>query len=411
MARSVCATIPPETGAGFPAEPLLKAGVTIGKTRWFYPDEIKDDLVNVDIPEEIKVQALTCGFEYARSVIPHYTNWKRYLAFIRVYVLESICEMYGDLFRPEETDKMVGYSLQEQLDILFGGTPVHDAISREVCTFLVTTSEKSGSARDGSELFRRYVNLLANSPEDYVRLRDSDGGIRFTLAAALVCNDVDISKYWFTDEQLFILADLCAGLYDSVAYYKHRAEGEVCNFYAYAGGDMRLETTHLYREVLWALDAAWAQKGEASNICTYVRHFGGTIHMMMRRYRFVKDGLTIGKVPDSAQMVEAARSNVSLWYRVEAGTEKSEKDRYNVILAQKDKLLFDGLAERLERSDTVHCKDCTLQNTYGASELYQFSGVTLCDNCRQKWVEHVRSLPARAMKAFPELKGLLNYWD
>ncbi|KAK6502351.1 hypothetical protein TWF506_002932 [Arthrobotrys conoides] len=145
---------------------------------------------------------------------------------------------------------------------------------------------------------------------------------------------------------------------------------------------MRLETTRLYREVLWAIDAAWSGQEDKAVVTAFLRNFGGVIHMPMRRYRFVEDGLTIGR-PENIQVVEAARQNVSLWYRVEADTKKSEIDRYSAFLAQKDKLMFDGLAERLERSDA-------------------FSGVTLCVNCRQKWVEHVRSLPARAAKAFPE---------
>ncbi|KAK6502350.1 hypothetical protein TWF506_002931 [Arthrobotrys conoides] len=153
--------IPSEPGAGLPPNPLVEASGTIGESRWFYPDELKNDLVNLDLSDDFRAQALTCAFEYLRCVIPHWTNRKRYLAFMRIVVLETLCEVHGDLFRPEETDNMAGYSLQEQLDILFGGTPVHEAMSREVRAFFVTTSEKSGSARDGSELFRRCVNALA----------------------------------------------------------------------------------------------------------------------------------------------------------------------------------------------------------------------------------------------------------
>src|ERR1700761_6291577 len=51
---------------------------------FFYPREIENDLRGVDLPDKFIVETLACAWEYARCVIPQYTNWSRYLAFIRI---------------------------------------------------------------------------------------------------------------------------------------------------------------------------------------------------------------------------------------------------------------------------------------------------------------------------------------
>ncbi|EPS37552.1 hypothetical protein H072_8759 [Dactylellina haptotyla CBS 200.50] len=379
------------------------------KSRWFYPEELKDDLLNLEIPDALKAETLNCSWEYVRCVIPHWTNWDRYIAYTRIVIMQCICEFQGDLFRPEETDTMVGYKLQDLVDILFAGTPIHGQMSREIHAYFVPASEKSSSNKDGSELFRRYVNALAHSPKDYFRLRDCDASARFTIAAAWACNDVDLSKNWFNEDQWQILAELALGLYDSVAFFKHRAEGEVCNFFAYVGGDIRIETTRLYREAMWALDTALQGKQENVYVISFMRPFGGPCHIMMRRYRFVEEGLTLGR-PENAEVVSQTGKNVNLWFRVEPNAKMPEKERYNSVMARKDDLMYEGLAECLERSNTVQCSDCVQKSTYGADDLYQFGGVKLCVGCQQKWKQWVTSFPARMAEAFPEVKSLPNYW-
>ncbi|KAF3297466.1 hypothetical protein TWF132_007555 [Orbilia oligospora] len=386
------------------------AAVTVPKSRWFIPKEMQNDMLNTGLSEEIRIEVLNTGWEYTRAVIPIWSNWARYLAFARILTAEFTCEFCGDLFRPEETDEMVGYNLQEQVDILFGGTPLHKEMEREIRSFFVSVSEKVSSAKDGSDLFRRHTNALGHSAKDYYRLRDCDGTIRFTMAAALACNDIDMSKHWFNEEQVQLLAEICLGLYDSVAYFKHRAEGEISNFFAYVGGDMRLEMTHLYRELLWALEAAWATKPESTHVTNFMRQVGGTIHMTMRRYRFIEDGLTIGR-PETAQVVEGTRNNVNLWYRVEPNTKVIKADRYPGWVALKERFMFEGLAECLDRSEADECPDCVRRDDYGAQDIYQFGGVVLCAKCKQEWIDYVRCLPARAAKLFPELKKLPEYWD
>jgi hypothetical protein len=76
---------------------------------------------------------------------------------------------------------------------------------REYKTFLLVSGDKSSDRRHG-EFFRRYVNVLAHSPERYFRMRDTDALCRFTIAAALACTDQD--DVWFTDEQFNILTEI-----------------------------------------------------------------------------------------------------------------------------------------------------------------------------------------------------------
>ena len=51
------------------------------------------------------------------------------------------------------------------------------------------------------------------------------------------CNDFD--DMWFTEEEFEILEELAVTLYDATTFYKHRAEGETHNTFAYARGISR----------------------------------------------------------------------------------------------------------------------------------------------------------------------------
>jgi hypothetical protein len=140
-------------------------------------------------------------------------------------------------------------------------------------------------------------------------MRDADALARFTIASALACNDLD--DVWFTDEQFQILAEMGDTLYDSVAFYKHRSEGETNSTFAYIPPEIRVQAFRQTRELLWALDVTWAKRPELQSVINFVRFFGGPIHMMMRRYRFVEEGLTIGRF-ETDEVINQARRNVKL---------------------------------------------------------------------------------------------------
>ncbi len=370
---------------------------------WYYPPDLTDDLESVGLAAETKAEIFACAWEYTRCVIPQYTNWNRYVAFMRTIVMGIVAEFRGSLVDVTAGDDILGYDLSATLAALFEGMKAHADMAREYRTFLLITADKSSERRQG-ELFRRYVNTLPQSPWHWFRMRDCDSLARFTIAAALACNDLD--DIWFTEVQLSILAETSITLYDAVAFYKHRSEGETNSTFAYMPENLRVKAFRMHREILWALDVAWGRRPELLVVANFMRFFGGPIHMMMRRYRFVEEGLSIGK-PETEDIVNLTRQNFKLWNRLDA-KQRNVQDttsiqRYRDIIAQSNKLMFAGLAEFLEKGGDGHCDQCRYRDSYGAEESQKFGGVDLCCECRGQWQEYLDCFPARVKEAFPEL--------
>lgn len=90
---------------------------------WYYPPDFANDLHDVDLPAHVKQEVLACAWEYIRCVVPQYTNWPRYAAFMRVIVIGTIAEFNGDMVDvTTDTSNLLGYDLEATLTILFGGT-------------------------------------------------------------------------------------------------------------------------------------------------------------------------------------------------------------------------------------------------------------------------------------------------
>jgi len=204
----------------------------------------------------------------------------------------------------------------------------------------------------------------------------------------------------------------------------------VGNTYAYLDPELRGETYKRAREVLWAFDAAWGKSPRHLVVLNFLRPFGGPLQMMMRRYRYVEDGLVIGK-PETKEVVEKARENIKLCkclptylptylpylppefllrlvnhknqnsgYRVEAGAAyQDQATRFTRVLENKKKLLFPGLAELLVE-DVKRCDQCVYRLTYGVYEMGGFGRVKLCEGCRDEWRKYAETLPQRAAAAF-----------
>ncbi|KAJ7148454.1 BcABA3 [Mycena crocata] len=370
---------------------------------WYYPPDIANDLQYTNLSEEVKAEIFACAWEYTRCVIPQYTNWSRYIAFMRTIIMAIIAEFEGSLVDVTAGDDVLGYSLSGILASLFEGTHGHEDMGREFRAFLLVAADKASDRRSG-ELFRRYVNSLAHSPRQWFRMRDCDALARFTIAAALACNGLD--DVWFSDDQFEILCEMGDTMYDAIAFYKHRSEGETSSTFAYVPDDMRIKAYRQCREVLWALDTAWARQLEMQGVINFVRFFGGTIHMLTRRYRFVEEDLTIGR-PETDAVVAQTRAHFKLWNRVDAAEamDVSEESiqRYRKIVARSDELLFPGLAEFLETGGDGDCDTCRYRTSYGAETIHSFGGVELCDGCRAKWRGFLESFPERAAQVFPEL--------
>ena len=375
------------------------------QNKWFYPSDIAHDLDDVDLPTEVKVEILACAWEYTRCVIPQYSNWKRYVAFMRLITIGVISEFRGDLVDVVTGPRVLGYNLDTLLHDLFHDTPGHQAMVLEFKSFLLVTSEKTSHRRSNSEMFRRYVDALVSSPQQWFRMRDCDALARFTIAAGLACND--LLDTWYTDTQYNLLCEIGATMYDAVAFFKHQSEGETNSTFAYMPEDERISAFHAVRQVLWALDVAMADMPGHAIVTNFLRNVGGPILMTMRRYRFVEEGLTIGKT-ESEDIINDTRQNFKLWNRLDAGSATSlDIKHYNMLLSRRDDLMFPGLAEWLE-ADSQHCTQCVYRKTYGAQRAHCFGGVELCSECRDVWREYLKTLPERTKQAFPDLA--LEIW-
>ncbi|KAJ7113828.1 hypothetical protein C8R44DRAFT_630564 [Mycena epipterygia] len=375
---------------------------------WYYPPDIADDLKDVDLPDEVKAEILACSFEFTRCVIPVYSNWDRYLAWMRLMTIATVVEFKGDLVDVMAGDNILGHSLSGTLSALFEGTPAHENMAREYRAYLLITSDKASNRRYG-ELFRRSVNCLAHSPSLWFRMRSCDFLARFTIAAALACNDAD--DVWFSDAEFDMLCEIAITMYDAVAFYKHRSEGETHNTFAYIPEDARVKAFRQCREVLWALDSVWARQPKMQIVANFLRFAGGPVKMMMRRYRFVEEDLTLGK-PETEAVVAQARANFKLWNRVDANRMKEASAenirRYKDVLARREEIVFPGLAEALETGGDGNCDTCRYRASYGAETMHRFGGVELCDSCTAEWRDFLESFPERAAQVFPELRNAYN---
>lgn len=77
----------------------------------------------VDLPQKVKDEIFACAWEYSRCVIPAWSNWSRYVAFMRIIVIGVIAEFRGSLVDVTADDPILGYDLDAVLAALFEGTP------------------------------------------------------------------------------------------------------------------------------------------------------------------------------------------------------------------------------------------------------------------------------------------------
>lgn len=156
----------------------------LSKEVWYYPSDFEKDLQGVGLPNHIIAELLGTAWEYSRVVIPHFTNWKRYVGFTRLTVLAMVADFRGALVDVAADNKILGYDVDNILDDAFGGTVGHEPMAREYRSFLLFAAEKS-SNRHNSEMFRLYVNALAQSPRQWFRLRSCVTLGRLAMVAAL----------------------------------------------------------------------------------------------------------------------------------------------------------------------------------------------------------------------------------
>ena len=128
--------------------------------------------------------------------------------------------------------------------------------------------------------------------------------------------------------------------------------------------------------------------------------------MTTRRYRFVEDGLMIGR-PETEEVVDLTRKSVKLWNRVEdVVPQPVGVERYADVVARSGELFLPEFCDLLQKSDGKHCARCSHVGSDSLKTIRQFGGVRLCDECKRMWKSHMRSLTKRFVAAFPELEKI-----
>ncbi|KAK4163880.1 hypothetical protein QBC43DRAFT_353974 [Cladorrhinum sp. PSN259] len=223
----------------------------------FPPEFEMDPADHPNLPKDIVNKAMNASWESVRTLAPHYTHWDRYAAFTCLIFISFIADYDGSHVDLVSSDVVLGYDIGKLLDTLFGQTAYHDSMSREYRAGVLFMAEKSNiKRRTSSPLFRRYINSISRPPGAwYYRARGCDMILLFIMYGALASAgyDHDIS---FSQQELDIICEIGIHLYDAVAFYKHRAEGETHNVFAYLDPVHRQETYRRAREVLWALETA-----------------------------------------------------------------------------------------------------------------------------------------------------------
>ncbi|KAJ7798284.1 hypothetical protein B0H14DRAFT_3545356, partial [Mycena olivaceomarginata] len=226
------------------------------------PSQIAEGLKAPDIPQRLVDEALACAWESVTRHNPALDQLGPLRGLKPLILIMVVAEFKGELVQVQRGDDILGYNVQELLDTLFRGT--------------------SGYARNGPET-------------------GSDCGTATDRPVGRCCG-LGLQRHghvWFSENEWQILMELGTTMYDAVAFYKHRAEGETNNTFAYVSPKLRTEAYRVAREVLWALDAAQAAEPAWRIVLNFLRSFGGPIQTMMRRYRFVEQGLTIGMPEDT----------------------------------------------------------------------------------------------------------------
>lgn len=371
---------------------------------------------------------------------------------MRIIIIGTIAEFKGELFELStyrRGDRILygSYDLDDVLKELFGVGERAEEMGREYKTFLVVTSEKTRrsatittttTTNQQSPFFTTYRSALPISPSNWFRLRDCDALCRFTIVAALRCNGFEIDgekAFWFTETQWRVLSEIGVLMYDSVAFYKHRAEGETNNTFAYLDAELRSEMFRVAREGLWGIDTAFAtlrtlmdeedvmlemereRSGAWTVVCNMLRFFGGPIHVTMRRYRFVEEGLRIGREEDEVVRGLARRNEKLWWRRKEEGTagaragyeevdaEMEEgRERFQKYVKKKNELFFDGFVEMMgegrSRDDDV-AGWCVGEGGETAGQV--FGARILSEAEREAWRQYALGFNDRLKRAFPEV--------
>ncbi len=361
---------------------------------WFYPKDLTYDLISTPLLYDVRQEIFTCAWEYVRCALPQFTNRTRYLAFTRIVIITVVAEFRGDLIDIVDNDRnILGYNLEVLLATVFSGLNpnVCRDLGCEIRNHLLMSCEKTDNRRTTSELFRRYANTPAIPPMHNFRLRDCGVLVRFTIAAALACNDLEYCYVALSEHQLQIFGELGVVLYDGITYNKHhRAGGQVNRTFAFSDFEANHQV-HIHREYRKVLSAMDVSVGHSTP------------------FRCVANFLRFLERSSTSRAAEADQ-NIDQCYDTEVLVTETLKDlqRYQEIMSQSHRLTFLGFNAIIDNRDKEQCMDCSNRDSQDTQVMQDIAGKHTCENCEGRWRRWLDGFPRRAVNAFPGLGSILR---
>jgi hypothetical protein len=368
-------------------------GVGMPFGTWPCPEWFQNDLRGFGIPEDQRRKCLSTGWQFTHMLTPEHTDRERYAATVRLVTLITLADYAGDHFddlvRGEAAPVVAGIDLVKQFDILFGDLEESDDLFAELYGAVLLGAIKTRTRQH--PLLRRFADGIGSSPEAYNVLRGCEFTFRTYTAASVAMNggheriDTDVVQ---------ALCEIAILMYDAAGVPKHRAEGEVSNFYAYAGADLafRQEGYALGRAVMWELAARWASDPVLRR-ALFVAQAYPQLYTTMLRYRFIEDGLTMNK-DYSEDTVEQARTHEKLWYRIDPGRDPGAEAAALEAIRQR---VTADVFHYLSLPEHEFCPNCVRQSFDGSApgSAAEFGGTRVCDACRERWRECARQVRSR----------------
>jgi hypothetical protein len=370
-----------------------------GKT-WLFPRIFANDLAEIALPESTKQDILSCAWDFARNILPEIRDWGRYIAFVRILVIAFLSEFPGDyLDRLRDADNLFGYKLNELLELLFChlDEDVRHGVEAELRTFLLKQSVRGGKEMSASQRsLLNHKSAIDSSPENWFRMRDFESLFRFLIAAVLACNGYSEDYCLFSEDQLQLLSEMNTVIYDTVTFRKH-ADADLASIFDFVPEIKRSTIFREYREVLLAMDAAFAWNSSAHVHIRYLmRNLGGSFRKAIRRSCFVSSSLVV-------------RRHVSNESRPGSGPATASAHSQISILMQEQPITrpISNINGRSHLGRQRQGCDTTLGHTSRTS-LQAPRDCPLSDKCANMWLAWLDSIEERAAEAFPQLKNILG---
>jgi hypothetical protein len=194
---------------------------------------------------------------------------------------------------------------------------------------------------------------MAVNIDNYLTLRDVDGLLSWTLAAALCCNtDEKINKLpeWHKD-----CTNITIWTYDAISSAKHRAEGEPCNLSRYIDGGMSDSVSNMLenaRRQFWHFNKIYRKEKKYQSYKVVMEAFFVAGYLLYR-YRHIEFlGPVLAKSTEEDD--KATNDENYAWYKItQEGGAVGVIEKYKEIIKTGN---TDDIKAALDRNHDLRCK-------------------------------------------------------